>query len=192
MSNLEPLVLELFGRVKDLEKKVDFLESALTQVNENEKKKGTDSKKITRSDAQKYLIEKISQLDPSAKVIKGNRSTPGDVVIKKNDGQEVHVKLYYSRSYNKAHPSSWHTLKESEVLDNHNVDFFIFVVSFEEAFHTFIFRDDELKNFVKDKDSGNAKLYHFYFHIVDGKPLEVRDGEKEVSDYYERWSEMAK
>lgn len=195
MDKLDSLVLELFSRVKSLEEKVEMLETKLsdsTDINDQEIEEDYidgDQKKITRSVARKYVIEQIRNSNSSIEVKIAKRNDVGDLILT-NNMNSLDVKFYYSKSHIKEHVSSWHTVKKDEIFNN-AINLHIFTVSYDGEFHTFIFTKDELQNFVKNKECGSAELYHFYFHKLGNKLLEVRDGEKDVSKYYERWNFVA-
>ncbi|WP_121664497.1 hypothetical protein [Metabacillus litoralis] len=196
MDNLDSLVLELYSRIKNLENKVEMLEVRLSDnqrsfENEevNEINNEEQPKRITRSVARKQAIDKIENLNPSINVKIAKRSDSGDLIIQKNK-ITLDAKFYYSKSHIKEHVSSWHTVKEEDIF-NDDIDIHIFSVSYEGEFHTFLFTAQELQNFVKNKESGSAELYHFYFHKHGDQTTEVRDGEKDVNKFYERWSVVA-
>ncbi|MGP4107934.1 hypothetical protein [Virgibacillus sp. L01] len=188
MSNQDSLVLELFNRVKMLEEKVALLE--VEKGNQSSENEVIDSdheqeKKITRSVARQYVIDEIRELNSTFNVIKGNRSTAADLIIKGKS--TINSKFYYSRSYIEDYPSSWYTVKKNDVTDK-AIDLYIFTLAYENEFHTLLITPSELKMLVKDKQPDNSNKYHFYFHKRGERLLEVRDDEINVTKYYERWN----
>jgi hypothetical protein len=128
---------------------------------------------------------------------KGNRNEGSGIVASKA-GKSYNVKISYSRSYfdyvsEEVICSGWHTLFEKEI-ENEDFPFFIFVVAdAENKFHYFIFkRQDVIKEFDYKVYDAKRKL-HFYFRVKnDGRPVELREKEKDVSAFYNNWDVFSK
>jgi hypothetical protein len=188
-NKYENVILELFSRVKSLEERVQFLEEKLNDYvdMDDQEMEQKGEQKITRSMARQFVINKINEQYPNLHAIKGNRASGADIIIevKNNPNKSLKVKFYYSKSYLE-HVSSWHTVSVEDI-NNNDIDLYIFTVSHQQDFHTFLFTHSDIKHFVVDKSYGNSNLYHFYFHKKHNKIVEVRDHEKDASTYYERW-----
>lgn len=190
--NYEKIVLELFARVKGLEERVEELEEKISLKNDNTNSVLEESEvKITRNYSRQYVIDKLRENNINVLVDKANRAMGSGIVIKdKNLGRIFKCKFYHSKSYNDICPSGWHTVNEDELkLD---IDIFIFNLEYQREFYTFMFTSHELKDFIKEKEKDQNQNYYFYFNIKDGKALEYRDGEKEVTQYLNRWDIISK
>lgn len=103
------------------------------------------------------------------------------------------VKFSYSRSYfdfvkEEVMCTGWHTLFEKEI-ETDIFQFFIFVVEgIENDFHYFIFKREDIQNVFDYKVYDSNKKLHFYFRVKkDGKPVELREIEKDMSVFYNNW-----
>ncbi|MED3982199.1 hypothetical protein [Priestia megaterium] len=185
----EGLILECLSRIKALEEKVEVLENQLDLETKGPAVNNSDKNvKITRSTARQYVIDKLNEENKNLIAVKGNQSEGSGIVIKSNDDatKKLIAKFYYSKSH-LDHISSWHTVGADDI-NNDNIDLHIFAVSYNEKYFTFFFTKDELRKYVSDKRSDNSNLYHFYFQKINGKYVEIRDEEKEVSKFLERWT----
>ncbi|MDU2672828.1 MAG: hypothetical protein E7C49_12530 [Clostridium sp.] len=190
--NYEKIVLELFTRVKGLEERVEELEEKVSLKNDNTNSVLEESEvKITRNYSRQHVIDKLRENNLNVLVDKANRAMGSGIVIKdKNSGEILKCKFYHSKSHNDICPSGWHTVNEEELkLD---IDIFIFNVEYQREFYTFMFTSNELKDFIKEKEKDQNQNYYFYFNIKDGKAFEYRDGEKEVTQYLNRWDIISK
>lgn len=191
--NYEKIILEMLERIKTLEEKVSILEEYDNTI-ENEdnidsvatelKKSG---KTLARQEVARILSEKYN-----FNVRKGNRSEGGGIVISK-DNKDYNVKICYSRSYfeyidEKVVCSGWHTLFEKEI-NNSNFPFFVFVVAgAENEFYYFMFRREDIIKEFSYKNCDSKNKFHYYFQIKeDGRPVESREIEKDMSGYYNNW-----
>lgn len=199
MSN-EGIILELFSRVKSLEKKVTVLEDRLSNVGDEEEgndiptscvttaQENDSLEKITRSVARQHVINRLNEANKDITAFKGNKAKGSGIVIqsKSNPNKELKAKFYYSKSHLE-HVSSWHTVGYKDIT-NDEIELHIFTVSYNQEFYTFFFTSDELKGFISGKRSDNSDLYHFYFQYTNGRYIEVRDQEYNVSKYLDRWT----
>jgi len=198
--NYEKIILEMLERIKDLEEKVGMLEDFKVELEEKEddvvteitsgSEKKESGRKLSRIEIMKILREKYG-----FEVRQGNRSEGSGIVISKN-GKSLNIKVSFSRSYfeyakEECIICGWHTLFEKEV-NNPELPFFIFVVAdAENKFHYFIFtREEIIKEFSYKKYDANKKL-HFYFTIKkDGRPVDLREGEEDMSSHYNNWDKF--
>lgn len=198
--NYEKIILEMLGRIQDLEGKVAMLQEFMRDQENNEDNDSEEledgnmpqetkesGRKLSRQEIMRILKEQYG-----FSVRKGNRSE-GSGIVATRDGKSYNIKVSYSRSYfdyvnEEVICSGWHTLFEKEI-DNPDFPYFIFVVAdAEQKFHYFIFeREDIVKEFDYKVYDANKKL-HFYFRVrSDGRPYELRETEKDMSAYYNNW-----
>ncbi|MED3604157.1 hypothetical protein ACTOS9_21990 (plasmid) [Bacillus subtilis] len=191
--NYESIILELMGRVQNLEQKVKSLEEQKGLVVAEEPDDAFEEQdeeiKITRSIARQHAMDTIKRKYGYFDVQKGNRARQADIILTVNSGdkkgRELLGKFYYSKSFHDF-PSGWHTVREADLEKDH-IDFHIFTVSYENKFYSFLFSHDELKRFVEKKAKDSSDQYYFYFHVNGGKKTENRDGERDVQFNYENW-----
>lgn len=178
MSN--ELLLELFDRIKTLEKKVDTLEILIKENNVN--------KKITRNISRDYVISKLKEKNDLFFIKNGNRASNADIILtSKKDNIILKAKFYHSKSHIPHKPSGWHRIEESDIR-NEEISLYIFNIDYNEEFYTFFFTRNELINYVKDKEIDKNSTYHFYFHIEGDKAIDYRDEKSDVTNYLNRWN----
>lgn len=144
-------------------------------------------RKLTQIELMKILSDEYDFT-----VCKGSRSEGGGIIASKN-GKSYNIKFSYSRSYfnyinEEVRCSGWHTLFESEI-ENSMFQFFVFVVAdADNDFHYFIFKSEDILNEFNYKVYDKNKKLHFYFRVKnDGRPVELRETEKDMSNYYNNW-----
>jgi hypothetical protein len=199
LSNYESVLLEVLGRVQKLESRVEFLErnqanqvlatpSNVTNAEEQEDEQDEENR-ITRSAARQFVMDKVNKTYGFFEAIKGNRAAGADIIVKGKSGnvqgKSLKAKFYYSKSH-LDFPSGWHTVKDGDLKRN-DIDLHIFVVMFNTEYHTFMFTQDHLRQFVQHKRLGSHNQYYFYFHVLPNKITEERDDERDVSANYEQW-----
>lgn len=187
MSN-DSIVLELFGRVQKLEEKVRFLEGKLESqefVKEEGNVEQVKQTLITRANSRDYVADRLQQENPQFIIRKANREEGSGLVLTDDKGNKLILKYYYSRSF-RDFPSGWHTVDISDI-ENNIFDIYAFAVTYQEEYFVFFYTSDELKSFVSRKKLNSSTKYYFYFHIENGKIVEVRDDEYNVSEYFDRW-----
>lgn len=188
----DKIILEMLRRIQTLEEQVSMLVEKDAEKNEEAISETKESgRKLSRLEIIKILSEKYG-----LKARKGNRSEGSGVVVSKDD-KSYNIKVSYSRSYpdyvDDVICAGWHTLLEKEI-DNEDFSFFIFVVGdAEHNYHYFIFkREDIIKEFNYKVYDANRKL-HFYFRVKnDGRPVELREEEKDMSIFYNNWDVFSK
>lgn len=190
--NYEKLILDLYERVLSLEETVSNLQNQLgnkvTSVNNEEEPSVGVDKKITRNISRNYVMEKLAAENPDFIITKGNRAANADILLETRENEITYTlkaKFYHSKSFHR-YPSGWHTVHKDDLV-NEDLDLFIFNVEFEGSFYPFLLSRQELLLFVKDKTTDQNDTYHFYFHIIKDKVMEVRDQEKDASAYYSHW-----
>lgn len=188
MSN-DSIVLELLGRVQKLEERVRLLEGKVESqeyVQEEESEERVEQTLVTRANSRDYVSDRLQQENPQFIIRKANREEGSGLILTDAQENKLTLKYYYSRSFHD-YPSGWHTVDISDI-ENESFDIYAFTVSYQEEYFVFFYTRDELKSFVSRKKLNSSTKYYFYFHIKkDGKIVEVRDNEEDVSKYYDRW-----
>lgn len=198
--NYERTILEMLERVKTLEEKVNMLEDFKGDIENNIDEEEEEMTQVAKESGRKLSrleIMKILSENYGFSVRKGNRSEGSGIVASKS-GKSYNIKVSYSRSYfdyinEEVICSGWHTLFEKEI-ENEGFPFFIFVVAdAEDKFHYFIFKREEIiKEFDYKVYDVNKKL-HFYFRVKkDGRPVELRETEKDMRAFYNNWDAFSK
>ncbi|WP_342574612.1 hypothetical protein [Paenibacillus sp. FSL M8-0142] len=188
--NYEKIVLELFERVKGLEERVQVLESRDDGDEELDDNRDildelNSSEKITRSISRKYVMDELKKQNPAFTISKGNRAAKADILLE-FQGKSLKAKFYHSRSF-REFPSGWHTVNKDDLNNNVHVEMYIFTVEYQKEFYTFLFSRSELIDFVKNKTTDQNNMYHFYFHVNNGKVVEVRDSERDATPFLDNW-----
>ncbi|MGM0890670.1 MAG: hypothetical protein ACQEW5_28035 [Bacillota bacterium] len=189
MSN-DSIVLELFGRVQKLEEKVKFLEGKIEnqeypqeEIDEGQPQHNS----MTRANSRNYVAERLKQENPDLSIRKANQKEGSGLVMTDDANKQLIIKYYYSKSF-LDFPSGWNTVDLSDI-ESDAFDIYVFNVSYEEKFHVFFFTKEELKSYVSKKRLNSSTKYYFYFQIhPNGKIIETREDENDVSKYYERWN----
>jgi HNH endonuclease len=150
----------------------------------------TNGKEQSKLEITRILVDKYSFT-----VRKGKRSEGSGIVVSKN-GKTYNIKFSYSRSYfdfvkEEVMCTGWHTLFEKEIKTD-IFQFFIFVVEgIENDFHYFIFKREDIQNVFDYKVYDSNKKLHFYFRVKkDGRPVELREIEKDMSVFYNNWDKF--
>lgn len=176
---MEKLVLELFGRIKDLEERVDKLES--------EKNLETNIKKVTRKTSRDYTIRKLQEKNEGLYAKKGNKIIKADIILSL-DGKDLKAKYFHSKSYSEAFPAGWYTINIDDIEQN-SYDLYIFGLYYKDEFKTFLFTKKDIEEIREKKPMDTNNNYHFYIHIKeDGRILECRDSDIDISKNYENWT----
>ncbi|WP_415278861.1 hypothetical protein [Clostridium perfringens] len=176
---MEKLVLELFVRIKDLEERLDKLES--------EKRLETNIKKVTRNISREYTIKNLQEKNKGLYAKKGNKLIKADIVLSLNN-KDLKVKYFHSKSYSELFPAGWYTINVDDIIQN-SYDVYIFVLYYEDNFKTFLFTKEDIEKIIEKKVIDTNGNYHFYIHIKeDGRILECRDIDIDISKNYEDWT----
>lgn len=186
---MEKLIVELFGRIKELEERVanleakNVLQKTIVTVDDELNKE----EKITRKVTRKYVIEKLQEKNQGLYAQKGSKSLQTDIVIDM-DKKNLKVKYFHSKSYNKVFTAGWNTVNINDI-ENIKYDLYIFCIDFNGKFKTFLFTNEDMINLILKKQIDVSGNYHFYIHIKeDGRIVECRDEEIDISKNYENWN----
>lgn len=193
--SVEKMILELFGRVKDLEEqnmdlfaRLERLE--LRSIPQETTEEETEEARITRSVTRQYVMDKLAKHNPMFKVSKGNRASGSGLILTtkiKEITYTLNAKFYHSKSHESSFVRGWHSIKKED-LTNQDIHLHIFLVEFNGEHHIWIFNRLQLIQLCQRKEADAKGCYYFYFTISDGKNYEARDGEQDVSAFYEQWN----
>jgi hypothetical protein len=204
----ESIILELMKRVQDLEGKVKELEGTVKELkggnyildaedmetddSSNMPKEGNE---ITRAIARDYIINRLKEENPQFDVRKANREQGSGIVLAKGPSIKCKIKFMYSRSYvdnnsvlknGERLPHSWHTLSREDII-NRKFDAYIFTYVHEGKYHSFMFTQREIEDYVKLKTADSAGNYYFYFVVNQDEKIETREDVQDVFEYYDRF-----
>ncbi len=198
--NYERIILEMLDRIKALEDRLDKIEvtnqtSEVIDQSVNMEDFEMNDVSIIQDSGRKRSRQEVITIFRNKmgfSVRTANRSEGSGIVITRNS-KSYNVRISFSRSYDDLVKadfvcSGWHTVFLKD-LENPKFMFYIFVV--EDAsgiFHYFIYkREDLISNFANKAPDANNKL-HFYFRIkTNGRPVEFREEELDVSKNYNNW-----
>ena len=190
--NNEKFILELFKRIKDLETRIRILEEKSDGREVMQKLTDNGSiKKITRNAAIHLVIKKLKKNNRQFdEIYKGNRSVEGDIILvrKSNiDNKILRARFFHSKSHKSDYLFGWHTVSKLDTK-NENYDLYIFTVAFNAKIYGFLILSFELQKILENKSLNKNNIYNFNFSVIGSdKIVENRDGEVDVSDFYERW-----
>jgi hypothetical protein len=193
---MEKMVMELYGRIINLEelttelqKRVEQLESQETLPPKPRTEEETEEIRVTRSISRKHVIDMLRKNNPLLKIEKGNRATGADLIItgqKQEITYSFKAKFYHSKSHEEDFIRGWHSVKKDDVMDE-DIKFYIFTVEYNGEYHTWFFDRVHLLALCTKKEADVNDWYGFYFTIENGRNFEARDGEIDVTAYYEKW-----
>lgn len=200
---MEKLLFEFMSRVKALEEKDYNIQILESRVDELEKKlkelemKGIeelennleDDAKVTRTTTRKYIMDQLEKMNPGVSATKGSKAKGSDIILSKN-GKDLNLKIkfYHSKSYNESIPAGWNTVN-IEDIQGKKYDLYIFCIAFKNDFKTFLFTNEDMKKITSIKQMDVNNNYHFYIQMTeDGKIVECRDSEKDISKNFENWT----
>ena len=205
--NYEKIILELFGRVQELETNSALLEKRLALIesgsfggdDEDENKEMTMQDKIKRSKARQDAMDIIKEM------YKDRNYEP--YVAKKDEGRGIRVdrlddddylliKFYHSKTFPRQsgkYESGWHVLDAEEVRRGNHYSLYLFsMVDTKGEMHYFMFTQQELLNyFLSHRESDlDDDLWRLQFSIQDGNAYELRETPIPITEHYNNWSKL--
>ncbi len=185
---------ELLGRLAELEKRVEVLESnkgdgASMLVDAPEQYVAT--KKWNKNE----VIEEIKQRASkhNIKIRKASMAEGSGVIVEDNDKK---VMLRRSRDYAISNHlqdefkfSGWSTVTDDEMS---GFDAYIFAVHQNNDIHFFIFNDEDIKKFKNLKNKDSQERYHFYIaQTREGNYVDHReDTSIDLNTFYNSWEKL--
>lgn len=204
------LILEMFGRIKTLEKEVEILKEVITGKKNSLKE---NSKKITRKKARDIVINKLKKDNPKLEFKVATRSAGSGIQfsykdkINPNISYPIYGKFYFSNVTGKEEGDSWFSVRKEDIeeilnsrkrleegKDNlNNKDLLIFFSINEDTNEELIviIPGINVSIFINEKgvdtyDSNN--MYHFYFRKTDdGRVVEYRDEKIDVTNFANKY-----
>lgn len=193
---MEKLLFEFMSRVKALEEKdynIQVLESRVAELEKKLELLGIEDieedTKVTRTTTRKYVMDQLEKMNLGVSATKGSKAKGSDIILNKN-GKDLNLKIkfYHSKSYNESIPAGWNTVN-IEDIQNKKYDLYIFCIAFKNDFKTFLFTNEDMIKITSIKQMDVNKNYHFYIQITqNGKIVECRDSEKDISKNFENWT----
>ena len=210
--NYEKIILELFGRIQELEAKAELLDQRLAKVegaenlhygyDNDSNVDENDGEKITRSEARVKAIARIKDWynEPDCLVYPAKRDEGSGIRVDRHheDGDHYLIKFYHSktslRQYGK-YESGLHVVGEDEVESLHRGSHFAIylfsMVDSQEQWHYFMFTQQELLNFIlEDRKEQGVNLLRLQFSVQDGRAYELydKDNKIDITDkHYNNW-----
>lgn len=201
---MEKLLFEFMSRVKALEEKdynIQVLESRVAELEKKLELLGIEDieeefesnlegyTKVTRTTTRKYVMDQLEKMNPGVSATKGSKAKGSDIILNK-DGKDLNLKIkfYHSKSYNESIPAGWNTVN-IEDIQNKKYDLYIFCIAFKNDFKTFLFTNEDMIKIISIKQMDVNNNYHFYIQMTqNGKIVECRDSEKDISKNFENWT----
>lgn len=191
----EELILDMFSRIKQLEKEVSELKSKVEKNTEAEVTK----EKMTRKKAREHVMEMLRQKNPKMSDFEvASRENGSGIVYEFKDkinpsmSYPMYIKFFFSKMKSENRDYSWFTVKREDIEEmraiansekecSHNIEdiiFFAFDEDSEEELLVMLSRI-ELLSFIKYKNFDSNDVYHFYFKKKDdGKIIEFKDNKE--------------
>ncbi|MDR1709329.1 MAG: hypothetical protein LBS70_06370 [Candidatus Accumulibacter sp.] len=206
--NHDKILLEMLGRIKDLEEKVESLEEFRERFEseddvddesgrpEGDPRKRAGKNAVSGRNKARLEITKILTDKYGFSVRKAYRDEGSGLVATRN-GKSCGIKVSYSRSFfeyvnEDLQCTGWHSVTKKDV-ENANAAFYVFVVEGEnDLFHYFIFTRNDLLDYCFSETDSPTKKTHLYFRVSrSGRPYEARDDMADMSRHYNNWSIIA-
>lgn len=189
MSNNE-IVLDLMKRIIKLEKEVEELKENRA-VNEDSNVKVLDKEVIRRSQLRDNLIHMLWQANSDKTDIRvSNRQEGSGITIEEKDGRKKSYILRTANNTTSDKSHGWFRIEEELVEKIVNKDLAgIILYSYYGDYEKdiiIIMNSKEFKDYIDRKGSQSKdanKNYHMYVKEEDGKIIEYRDDEIDISKY---------
>lgn len=191
--NYDRIILELMSRVQNLEEQLVEVKNELAyRKDEDFEELDNEQEEFTRSQARDKAIKTIQSKFPDYLVEKASRKEGSGIkVIKsdKNSKKAIIIKFYHSKihEHKGGLDHAWHTINLDEIIGS-IYDFCLFsVVDKNGDWNFFIYEPDELGFYRDENRSTNSELFHLYFSIKDGKAIETRENNIDVTEHLNNW-----
>ncbi|MCL1819241.1 MAG: hypothetical protein FWG36_01145 [Oscillospiraceae bacterium] len=199
--NYEKIILELMGRIQDLEGSVKSLDQRLLLV-EEENVLNTDLEtdgqgKFTRSQAREVTIEKIQEIFPDYFPSKASRNEGSGIKLSKPDSpRPLIIKFNHSRGYplepglsdqSGDYERGWHIVRVSEVVGS-IYDLCLFSMYDSDGnWNYFLFSPDELGIYNEENRQNHGDELWLYFSVQGNHAYELREGKIDVTNHLNNW-----
>jgi hypothetical protein len=115
---------------------------------------------INRSDALKYVIDRLSKSNPGFKVTNKNYNS----ITANHRGNEIQLKIKLSNNFSETHHRSWH---KENVLEIEKYDYHIYLVENQNnqnnKYKTLLFKTQEIQQLISQKQINKNNIIHYYF-----------------------------
>lgn len=192
----EKLFLDLLERVAVLEERVADLESANQELEEKEEFETVDGTPTRTISNRSMVLQEVTEILSNKydfKVQKGKRADGGGLIVFKN-GKKSNLKILVSRNYmmQPVEPEyewgGWHTFVPSEL---ELFDYYIFAIkiSDDKAVQYFIFNNKTMSEICAQKEpDSNGSVYFYFRKRWNGKLVDARGEEADMSAFYNNWN----
>lgn len=205
--NYEKIILELFGRVQELETTVSLFEQRLTAIEgdndvcngSEENKKMTAQDKIKRSEARQNAMDIIREFYQDKNyepyVAKRNEGS-GIRVDRLDDDDYLLIKFYHSKTFPRQagkYDSGWHVVDAEEIRRGTHLSLYLFsMVDSAGEWHYFMFTQQELLDYFSNhrEKEIDDDLWRLQFSVQDGVAYELREELNPVTEHYNNWGKL--
>lgn len=196
------LILELYKKVKRLEKRVEKLEKGESE-NENSHS-DLNQEKITRTEARKYVMDKLREHNKDYSIRKGKRFEGSGIVIAYEGDEDeffnTYIKFYHSNNQKDDRFFGWHKVHKDHIEEKNFNNFgykfndYIFTIFFNKKIYAFCLSDTQMRSLIENKPASKNGIYHLHFEKIGKKFYETRDRDDkygyDVTEYLNRWEIM--
>ena len=202
--NYEKIILELMGRIQNLEETVGALDQRISLM-EGEADERIDSvsvsnpEKITRTAARKEAMDKIQELYPDYYVSTASRSEGSGIKVIKGDSEPkraVIIKFYHSKIYlpnsgltnqSGEYEHGWHIVRLDEVIGS-IFDFCLFSMCGSNGrWHFFLFEPDQLGVYNDENRKKRDDELWLNFSVQGDFAYELREEKNDVTEHLDNW-----
>jgi hypothetical protein len=170
--NLMSLVGEMSAEITTIKEEMEDMKKEIAALKGEGVNSFETEDAITVSNARDYVIEQIKKRYPHLKLTKGSQKLGAKLTIS-NGEKTLRVLLKKSRSHRikEGYPSGWFTVNEDAVG---TFDLYIFVITFEDKFHTILLSPEQFKAWANVKHITSENI-HFYMNLINGVWIDDRD-----------------
>ena len=205
--NYEKIILELFGRVQELETTVSLLGQRLTAIEGErdiygdgaENNKMTTHDKVKRSEARQNAMNIIKEFyqDKNYEPYVAKRDEGSGIRIDRLDDDDyLLIKFYYSKTFPRQSgkfTSGWHVVDAEEIRRGTHYSLYLFsMVDSENEWHYFMFTQQELLDYFMNhrEKEVDDDLWRLQFSVQDGVAYELREDQNLITEHYNNWSKL--
>jgi hypothetical protein len=190
----EKILVELYYRIKNLEKDVEKLKTAVVMQNTKSKEPrdvatADDDTKNRRAQSRNNAMDALRRRLPDYIVMKAIRQEGGGIkIVSRYDSvKPVLIKFSYSKCYHKREiEHSWFTIQLNEI--DGVVDYCLFaMLSSNNEWQYFMFRTAELVDLCRAYHENDGNNVHLYFAIEEGEAFEIRYDRANVTRNWNNW-----
>jgi hypothetical protein len=186
--------LKLLAMIGSLKNEIDGLREEVHHLRRHVEGKPTEIKRgderITINEVRDYIKNQLLSVNPILEFTNGTRET-GKLTISNGVNTVKRILIRTSKSFREKEgiPSGWITVNE-DLLNKYDLYFFV-VKDFISELHVFVMNQNDMSDWIKDKQCDSNGNYHFYINYLHGSWIDDREGEYNFGRYYENWSTVS-